>query len=103
MRQTVQGDILIEKCSKIPAGAKPVKPINGKHVIAEGEATGHAHTIDESVGDIFELEGVLYLKAKQAGTIEHQEHAAQKITKGITRFVRQREFTDADEPRPVRD
>lgn len=101
--QTVQGDILIEKIAKIPAGAKLVKPINGKHVIAEGEATGHAHTIDETVGDLFELDGVLYLKAKQPGTIEHQEHAAQKIAKGITRFVRQREWTDLDEPRTVLD
>lgn len=96
-----QGDILAEN-AVIPKGAKNVAPVNGRYVIAEGEATGHAHTIDASLGELYEKDGVLYFKPYTDAPWEHQEHAVITLPKP-KKFTRQREWTDAQEPRQVLD
>lgn len=96
-----QGDVLIEPVRSIPAKAK--KLAGARMVLAEGEATGHAHTIAEEYGEMYERDGVLYLRIAEAAPLEHQEHATITIAPGTYRVTRQREWTDADEPRQVLD
>ena len=38
-----QGDVLIERITKIPNGLKKQQPENGRIILAHGEKTGHAH------------------------------------------------------------
>ena len=97
-----QGDVLIEKVAEIPAGAA-VAPKAGRYVLAEGEATGHAHTVDARYGELVESRGMLYLRLTAAAPLEHQEHATITLEPGTYRVTRQREWTDADEPRQVAD
>ena len=40
-----QGDVLIESVEAIPPNALPRARRNGRHILAEGEATGHAHAV----------------------------------------------------------
>lgn len=98
-----QGDVFIEDVKTIPLGAKKVAAKNGRYVIAEGEATGHAHTIEEKYGELYELDGVLYFKPSGVAPLEHQEHATIPLTRSPKRFTIQREWTDAMEPRQVLD
>lgn len=81
-----QGDILIVKRTFIPDGA--VK--RQDRVLAEGEATGHAHRLD--AGDVYEKEGALYFKADEAVHLNHEEHGRLTFEPGIYRVIRQREY-----------
>lgn len=101
--QVRQGDVLLEVVSAVPAGAKIVAPKNGKHVLAEGEATGHAHTVEAEYGTLYEKDGVLYLNLDTEAPMRHQEHAPITLPKGIVRKVPQMEWADSMEPRQVLD
>lgn len=96
-----QGDVLIEAVKSVPAGAKTLS--GARMVLAEGEATGHAHTIDSRYGEMYERDGILYLNVTEAAPLEHQEHATITIAPGTYRVIRQREWSDANEPRHVAD
>lgn len=63
----VQGDVFLFQ-GKVPEGAKLLP----HRRLAEGEATGHAHVAD--CGELYEAEGVLYLKTLEETTIQHEEH-----------------------------
>jgi hypothetical protein len=53
-----------------------------KPVLAEGEATGHAHTLESDV-DVFELEnGIREFKLSQDTVLTHQEHNPITLPKG---------------------
>ena len=44
--QKAQGDLLVERIEKVPAGFVEVAPDeHGRHVVASGEATGHHHVL----------------------------------------------------------
>jgi hypothetical protein len=103
MEQYRQGDVLLERVSAPPDGVVEVSARAGRLVLAEGEATGHAHTVDEQYGVLLEKDGVLYLSVTEAVPLEHQEHAAIPLKRGTYRVTRQREWGDNDEPRPVLD
>ena len=40
-----QDDVLLVPVAELPAGCEPVKGWTGQLVLAEGEATGHAHVV----------------------------------------------------------
>ena len=81
-----QGDVLLY-ASEIPADAKRVDAKAGRYVLAEGEATGHAHAIADSCDiELFERANdagvvTLYLRVRE-GTLTHEEHGAQVLTPG---------------------
>lgn len=69
------GDVLALRIDKIPAKAKRVTPGPRGYVIAEGEATGHAHTI-EATSDVemYERGGVLYMRVLAPTLLLHEQH-----------------------------
>jgi len=72
-----QGDVLVFSGVAIPENAKPMKIVNGSYVLAEGEVTGHSHTIEADPTKVegFESDGAFYLKVKAAQVkVTHQEH-----------------------------
>jgi len=110
-----QGDIWIEDVSEVPADAVRVQPASGRYVVAEGEATGHAHTIDATPEvEMYELGGVLYCRIVGSGVkIKHEEHIkwydvfgngiVEPVLRGIKRVVRQRVWDSANAARIVTD
>jgi hypothetical protein len=84
--QIQQGDILIRKIKKLPKGAK----LLNTNVVAEGEATGHAHTIERA--SILELDGLMYVDVTDTATITHQEHLPLTIPKGVWQIGRVQEY-----------
>ena len=61
-----QGDVYFIPCT-LPRGARTISG----HVLAKGEATGHAHVADEAI-QVYELDGTLYVKGP--GRVLHEEH-----------------------------
>jgi len=78
-----QGDVILKLRKKLPLDAKRVAPEVRGYVLAEGEATGHAHTIAHEYGELFERNGTLWLKVDTAAPLVHQEHDTQTIPPGI--------------------
>lgn len=99
-----QGDVLIKKAASIPVGAKVVERKPRGFVLAEGEVTGHAHTIEEEV-ELFEKDGTLYLKVKDAPvTVKHEEHGHVEVPAGIYEIGIVKEYDHfAEEARAVQD
>lgn len=81
-----QGDILIVMISEVPEGVAKRESL----VLAEGEATGHAHRLD--AGEVYEKDGTLYFRADGVVHLVHEEHAVITFEPGAYRVIRQREY-----------
>lgn len=105
-----QGDVGFAELDKMPdvAGLKKVSPRNGLLILAEGEATGHHHSIvlDDLKTDEVELyeapNGTMYLRTKKDVKVGHQEHDAITLPAGIHQIERQVEY-DPEGDRRVAD
>lgn len=84
-----QGDVLIESIETLP---KKLQKHN--NVLAEGEATGHAHTIDLSNADVYcDKEGNLYVEVTgDKVVVQHEEHKPITIPKGRYKVRQVREY-----------
>lgn len=76
----VQGDVFLVPC-EMPENVVSI-PKKGKLILAEGEATGHAHTIENSHASLWQDSETLYLSATAEVTLHHQEHRAITIPAG---------------------
>lgn len=102
-----QGDVILESTDEKPEGAEVARK-NGQLVLAEGEVTGHSHTIDAKDAKMFEtsmknaMDFLLVLKSPT--TIRHQEHKAIKVPAGKWKIRRVKEYDHfAEEARAVKD
>jgi hypothetical protein len=90
MNQIRQGDVFLVRDDKAKhTGLKAVKPNGGRLILAEGEATGHHHSVDASVATLF---GGKVLVVREPTTLDHQEHAAVEVAPGTYWVVRQRMY-----------
>jgi hypothetical protein len=90
-----QGDVLIQRVTSIPASAIVAKRIEGKIILAYGEATGHHHAIGETDSADWWKDGeVQFLEIPKTGaTVTHQEHSPIALPPGKYRVTRQREYS----------
>lgn len=95
------GDLLIREVERIPEKAKRVK----HGILAEGEATGHAHRVDTKQAKLFERDGKLYLRTGAEGAaLTHEEHARIDLPADCClEVIRQREYVAEDIVRQVAD
>ena len=97
-----QGDVLLVGIDRLPDAATP-EPRSGRIVLAEGEATGHAHAIHEPDARSFTHEGERYLLTRSKARLIHEEHATIEVPTGQWRIIIQREYDpDVDTYRPWR-
>ena len=106
MKTNQQGDVIIRRVRALPRGLTAV-PIHarGGYVLAEGEATGHAHLLEAEGVEVFaDEQGTLWIKSSQSAQLTHEEHHAQTIAPGLYRVDRVREYDAfAEEARNVAD
>lgn len=92
-----QGDVLLVPADSIPADAVPEQPEGGRTILMHGEATGHAHAVLEREGTIRSRGTGMtierWLESHQAAPLVHEEHAPITVPAGVTRIVRQREYS----------
>lgn len=84
-----QGDVLLFLVDALPRGAKDVTP-KGDVILAFGEVTGHAHRIKQTETDrpsarIFDVGAERYLQIAERVALEHEEHSAVFLEKGVYR------------------
>ena len=93
-RKTVrQGDVLFIPVAVLPADARERTPQNGRHVIALGEVTGHAHVLDPARAEVFDTAEAVYARIMEATPLTHEEHAPVVLDPGVWRYAPQREYT----------
>jgi len=90
-----QGDVLIESVVDIPSDATTVKPVDGRIILAHGEATGHHHSISATDVDLaaIDADGNMFLRLCRDSALIHQEHAPINLSPGNYRVTRQREYS----------
>lgn len=121
-----QGDVAILRVNALPAGLSERKRDKGRVVLAYGEVTGHAHAITENrviqyeaanpteaanklladVGltvELSEHNAPSFLAVEEPATVEHEEHNPIALEPGRYVVIRQREWSDAEEPIQVLD
>jgi hypothetical protein len=83
-----QGDVIIRP-SHTPVGGTKLPHLT----LAEGEVTGHRHRISEGEAQLFERNGILYLKVlSPTAILTHEEHAQVAIPQGHWEIRIQREY-----------
>ena len=87
-----QGDVLLVRVQSLPRDADRIGRRGAALVLAKGESSGHAHTLDFGA-DLFmaDLESFVRIGAK-GGVLRHEEHGAIYIPRGIYRVVLQRQY-----------
>lgn len=86
-----QGDVLIMEWDAMPEGVKKREGV----VVAEGEATGHAHKFDNALSvSLYDgPDGDMYARLMDVSWLVHEEHAAIEFRAGIYKIRLQREYT----------
>lgn len=78
------GDLLLEKVSGIPEGARLVDAHNG-YVIERGEGV-HTHIFPDVSGiEVYEHEGQTYVRVSKQTQLDHEEHGRQAVKVGVYR------------------
>jgi len=99
-----QGDVLMEKVEEVPEGASEVQREGARLILAEGEATGHAHAVTDTTATLYAVDEVHYLDAPKGVTVKHEEHHQVKLPAGKWRIRKVKEYDHfAEEAREVRD
>lgn len=99
-----QGDILCLPLEKLPEGLKVLKA-KEKIILAEGEVTGHFHSIimdPEKINPFMGGEGKMFLEVFKDVELTHNEHATLVLVPGFYEVRRQLEFFH-EEARMVKD
>lgn len=93
MKPLRQGDvILIPDTAPTPALGQKQSHL----VLAEGEVTGHAHRISAGEAELYEREGILYLRVlSETALLTHEEHHAITVPQGDWVVRIQREYEPA--------
>jgi len=94
-----QGDILFESIGRIPKKAKKLGRKDGKLIIAEGEVSGHIHSVESEFAELFDSESLSmdvekFLKVEKGKSVEvtHQEHDTVILPPGDYAISRVREM-----------
>lgn len=95
MMQFRQGDVLLIRVRSIPKSAQR-QAVTDHIILAHGEVTGHAHTIDarHAIASLDEG-GVMFLTVEELTEVRHNEHSPLTLEPGSYRVVRQREYSPA--------
>jgi hypothetical protein len=99
MRAYRQGDVLVVEIAALPAGIEPMERSARGAVLAEGEATGHAHAIRSERAALFNAPGLgaVFMRVSgEAVALEHDEHDSIVIPPGDYEIIRQVEYTPQD-------
>lgn len=99
-RQFRQGDVLIIG-TPLPPDLHEIPREQERIVLAEGEATGHAHAIADAGATLYRPASdqadidarFLQIVAEAGVELRHEEHAPITLPAGTYRVIRQREYT----------
>ena len=92
-----QGDVLLLPIKAMPKRVTPVQREHGRVVLAQGEATGHAHAIKNARATLFRDPGTsdvfMHVGGNASVALEHEEHDSIDVPPGLYQIIRQREYS----------
>lgn len=90
-----QGDVLLIPREPLSdeqrRWCRPVARDRDRIVLAEGEATGHAHAVSSHRAELWDFAGSRILEVEEPVVLSHEEHAPIAVDPGLYRVVVQRE------------
>src|SRR5258708_7145116 len=94
-----QGDVYLIATADLPVAVR----VGCRPVLAEGEATGHAHRLeDPASGQVFSVGQNLYLEVlADSATVVHEEHGPVTLPRGGYAIRIQREYSPQEIRRVV--
>lgn len=96
-----QGDVIVIPVKKGAVDkkmAEEVKPVGGKLILAEGEATGHHHAIPAGRHNhLYQTAAGMLMTLAYAAKLTHQEHGEIDLPAGEYKVLRQREWVQGKE------
>lgn len=94
-----QGDVFLIAVPSLPAAGR----VERRPVLAEGEATGHTHRLeDPASARVFSVGGTLYLEVlADSATVVHEEHRPVTLPRGGYEVRIQREYSPQEIRRVV--
>jgi hypothetical protein len=99
-----QGDVLLIPVDATALEGKQTPISKRRCVLAEGEATGHAHVVEDDEAALVQIGEKMLLSLAKPATVVHEEHGPIKLEAGIWEIGRVREFDYLkDMVTPVRD
>ena len=97
MKMYRQGDVLIVRIEKLPENVTKAPFDQRGAVLAEGELTGHAHTVLDKRATLFRDEKLnklfLQVEGNAPVALKHQEHDTIALAPGDYEVIRQREYS----------
>lgn len=97
--QIRQGDVLLVSVDGVKAPKKKKVREGERIILAEGEATGHAHAVSASDAVLFHRGETRFLRTVKPTLLRHEEHSHINLPGTTTfRVIRQREYS----PREIR-
>lgn len=91
-----QGDVLLISCDALPTSARAIAPLGERVILAHGEVTGHAHTMNADRVRYFREDGsgngFIQVHGRASVDLLHQEHAPVSVEPGLYEVRRQREY-----------
>jgi hypothetical protein len=89
-----QGDVLLIPVNHDSQTEMEKISTDGEQVIlAEGEATGHAHRIVQALAALYVVNQMRILYLEKEAKLQHEEHSEIILPPGYYQVVQQREYT----------
>lgn len=110
--QVRQGDLLftpINAQNLIGCPRESFNAVDGKYILAEGEKTGHVHTVPADLIEEFFYKvdhrdmSPIYLTVIEDTEVTHDEHSPAPLLAGSYIMKRQERYVPKKNPRPVID
>ena len=89
-----QGDILFVKMDETISGDKIARDTQNRLVVAEGEATGHAHAIHDDKVTMYRNDVLnrAWVVVEEQANVVHEEHDTITLESGTWRVIYQRQY-----------
>lgn len=98
-----QGDVLLVRVDALPEDARPEQVDSQRVVLAEGEATGHAHVVQSPRASLYRSDAweqrFLVVTGRQPTLLRHEEHNPLEVGPGVWEIRQQREYVPGGEER----
>jgi hypothetical protein len=92
MKTYRQGDVLLVRTRRLPKEAQAVEPGPRGIVLAEGEATGHAHVLAPDHVREWSVAEQRYITVDRPAPLTHEEHGTVVVEPGTYEVIRQVEY-----------
>ena len=98
-----QGDVILKKVEQLPKGVMKVS-VSSQLIVERGEGVNTHCINDTDKVEVYDKDGVMYLKVTEPVNLVHEEHGIIEIFPGLYEKVKEREFDyDTEEARNVLD